>query len=70
MCADPASALGRAALLAGLTNGATGPGTRPTLRDRRAVRGELLVVGVYCPEHLEDLQARVDELRLEDAEDG
>lgn len=66
VCADPASALGRAALFRGLANGATGPGSRPTLAADRAVRAELLIVEVYCPEHLADLQAVVDDLRLAD----
>ena len=67
-CSDPASALGQAAIFAGLANGATGPGYRPTLADSRAVQAELLIVGVYCPEHLQDVQAIVDDLDL--AESG
>jgi len=66
VCADPASALGKAAIFRGRTNGATGPGSRPTLSADRAVRAELLIVEVYCPEHLADLQAIVDDLRLSD----
>lgn len=69
-CSDPASALGKAAIFAGLANGATGPGYRPTISESRAVHAELLIVGVYCPEHLEDVQAIVDDLQLADPDDG
>ncbi|WP_147795837.1 hypothetical protein [Cellulomonas sp. Y8] len=67
-CSDPASALGQAAIFAGLSNGATGPGYRPTIAESRAVQAELLIVGVYCPEHLEDVQAIVDDLDLAESD--
>ena len=52
-CEDPGNALRKANLFAQLTNGASGPGTRPVLADSRAVRGELLIVSIYCPEELQ-----------------
>lgn len=52
VCANPNSALTRAGLLAQLANGAAGPGSRPTLTDSRLLRGEALVLRVYCPEQL------------------
>lgn len=61
-CADPNSALKRATLLSLLANGATGPGVRPVIADSRAVKGQLLIMTVYCPDELEDFQDFVDDL--------
>ncbi|MGW5309588.1 hypothetical protein ACWEQ0_06885 [Nocardia thailandica] len=66
VCADPNSALTRAALLAQLANGAGGPGTRPVIVDERVLRGELLVLSIYCPEHLDDFQQFAHDLRTGD----
>jgi Tfp pilus assembly protein FimT len=65
VCQDPNSALGKASLLAGLANGAGGPGIRATLADSRIVQGQLLVMKVYCPGELESFQEFVDGLKLE-----
>ena len=50
ICQDPNAALSRAALLDRLMNGAAGPGMRPVIADNRAVKGELLVIQIYCPD--------------------
>jgi hypothetical protein len=63
VCADPTGALNRAAYLAGLTNGAGGPGSRPVIADSKVVQGELAVITVYCPDKLSDFTEFVDELR-------
>ena len=65
VCQDPNSALGKASLLAGLANGAGGPGIRATLADSRIVQGELIILDVYCPGELESFQEFVDGLKLE-----
>jgi Tfp pilus assembly protein FimT len=65
VCKDPNSALRRASLLAGLANGAGGPGARATIADSRVVQGELLVIKVYCPDELAEFQEFVDGLKLE-----
>jgi hypothetical protein len=65
-CVDPNAALSRATLHSLLTNGATGPGTRPVIADSRAVQGQLLIIQVYCPDELEDFQAFVDDLKTDD----
>jgi Tfp pilus assembly protein FimT len=65
VCQDPNSALARASLLAGLANGAGGPGVRSTIANSKAVQGELLVIKVYCPDELADFQEFVDGLKLE-----
>jgi hypothetical protein len=56
VCANPDSALTKAALAAQLVNGAGGPGTRPVIADTRFLQGELSIVSVYCPEHLQKIQ--------------
>jgi len=67
VCADPNGALSRATLLAQLTNGATGPGSRPVIANSKVVQGELLVIKVYCPDELADFQKFVDGLKLENS---
>jgi hypothetical protein len=66
VCAEPASALKRAALYSGLSNGAGGPGQRPVIADSRAVQGELLIIKVYCPEDLPSFSEVVDATAFSD----
>jgi hypothetical protein len=63
VCADPGNALRRGVLYGMLTNGAAGPGQRPVIVDNNALRGQLAIVKVYCPEHLERFQEVVDDLK-------
>jgi hypothetical protein len=69
-CDDPSSALRRSTMFSMLTNGAAGPGIRPVIADSRAVRGQLLIMQVYCPDELADLQQVVDDLRTADLTNG
>lgn len=55
-CADPGTALVRATLLAQLATGSGGTGSRPVDTGSRAVRGELLVIAIYCPDQLPAFQ--------------
>ena len=64
-CANPNEALSRATFLSLLMNGAAGPGARPVIADSRAVRGQLLIIKVYCPDELEDFQKFVDDLKTD-----
>ena len=49
-----------------LVNGAAGPGLRPTLTDAdRLLQGQLLAIGVYCPDELEDFREYVEDLKSE-----
>jgi Tfp pilus assembly protein FimT len=64
-CDNPNQALSRATLLSQLANGATGPGARPVIADSRAVKGQLLIIKVYCPDELADFQAFVDDLKTD-----
>jgi hypothetical protein len=70
VCADPNGALSRATLLAQLSNGASGPGSRPVIANSRVVQGELLVIKVYCPDELEEFQKFVDSLKLDTTSGG
>ncbi|MEV0273441.1 hypothetical protein AB0H43_32125 [Hamadaea sp. NPDC050747] len=66
VCADPASALRKATLNAMMTNGAGGPGARPVISDSLAVRGQLAIMKVYCPDKLPDFQQYADSLKFDD----
>ena len=61
-CADPNAALSRSTLLAGLANGAGGPGTRPVIVETRLLQGQLLIIETYCPDQAEGFQQFVDSL--------
>jgi hypothetical protein len=62
VCEDPGNALRRATLFSLLTNGAAGPGQRPIIADSRVVKGELLIVQIYCPEKLEAFKDKINDL--------
>jgi hypothetical protein len=64
-CTDPA-ALVKATANLGSTNGATGPATRPSLVAARRLQGDRFVIEVYCPEQLDDFDAYVDSLNLDE----
>ncbi len=64
-CEDPGSALARATLSGMLVNGAAGPGIRPVVADYRAVKGELLIIKIYCPDKLPQFQKVVNDLDLD-----
>ncbi|MFS0701878.1 hypothetical protein AB6N24_18050 [Cellulomonas sp. 179-A 4D5 NHS] len=66
VCQEPGSALRQATLSGMLTTGSSGPGQRPIITDSRLLQGQLAVVSVYCPEHLEDVKAYLDGLTTAD----
>jgi len=63
-CDDPNGALRKGVLLGQLMNGAAGPGMRPIISDNRVVKGQLLVLKIYCPDKLPSFQEFVDSLNL------
>ncbi|MFD6445874.1 hypothetical protein ACFWEJ_12255 [Promicromonospora sp. NPDC060204] len=65
-CADPNDPLNRATLQAQLANGAGGPGSRPVISDRKILRGQMLIIQIYCPDELEEFQQYVDSLETDD----
>ena len=65
-CTDPNKALTRAILLAQLANGAAGPGARPVIADSRVVKGQTLIIQVYCPDQLDDFKKFVEDFKTGD----
>ncbi|MFC8454552.1 hypothetical protein [Kitasatospora sp. NPDC057223] len=66
VCQDPSDALVQAQWKYGMSNGAAGPGQRPVLSDRQVVLGEAIVLSVYCPEKLDAIEDKIDDLKLQD----
>lgn len=70
VCQDPGAALRQATFFSMLTNGASGPGTRPVITDDRLLRGQLAVMDVYCPDQAEEARAYLDDLETDDVVKG
>ena len=70
VCDDPNGSLRKGVLLGQLMNGAAGPGMRPIISDNRVVKGQLLVLKIYCPDELPTFQEFVDDLNLSDTVKG
>jgi len=70
VCQDPGHALRQATYFSMLMNGASGPGMRPVVADTRVVQGQLVVMGVYCPDQVEDVEAYIAELVTDDVVKG
>ncbi len=66
VCQDPSNALVQAQWKYGMSNGAAGPGQRPVLSDRQVVLGEAIVLSVYCPDKLDAIKDKIDDLKLGD----
>jgi hypothetical protein len=66
VCDNPATALGKANLLAQLTNGASHVGQRPVIVDRRVLEGEALILETYCPDVLDKYREKIDDLKTDD----
>lgn len=62
-CEKPGSALASALWKINLANGATGPGIRPVIADRRAVQAEKKVLEIYCPDTLHKVQDKINDLK-------
>jgi hypothetical protein len=69
-CADPVSALGRGVVYGMMTNGAGGPGTRPVIADKNVLKGQVLIIKVYCPKYLEEFQEFAEDLKTADVAKG
>lgn len=66
VCADPGSALSQGIANWAGGNGAAGPGLRPGPVAERAVKGEVLVLSIYCPDELPEFMNYIDGLDLKD----
>lgn len=65
LCHDPNGALKRAIVFGMLTNGAGGPGQRPVIADNNVLKGQVIAIGVYCPQELQKFQQFVNDLKFE-----
>ena len=70
VCDDPNGSLRKGILLGQLMNGAAGPGMRPIISDNRVVKGQLLVLKIYCPDEVPSFQEFVGSLELSDTVKG
>lgn len=59
VCDNPGSSLNKALLDAQLVNGAAFVGQRPILADTNLIRGELIVLRVYCPDQIDKFKESV-----------
>ena len=65
VCENPANALGKAALFDQIVNGADFVGRRPVVVDSRALKGEALILQIYCPEKLTKYEETIAHLKHE-----
>jgi hypothetical protein len=66
ICQDPSSPLIKARYRSAISNGASGPGSRPVIADREAITATELAIETYCPDNLPAYLRQVDTLKLGD----
>ncbi|MFE1289481.1 hypothetical protein [Streptomyces sp. NPDC058751] len=66
VCDDPASALKSALWKINVSNGAAFVGQRPVIGDGRALRAEATIIEIYCPEKLDRINDKLDDLKTDD----
>ncbi|WP_137994585.1 hypothetical protein [Streptomyces vilmorinianum] len=67
VCEQPGSALKQALYrIHQLSNGASGPGSRPVIADSKAVAAERIVLQVYCPDKVDEFDEDVDDLKTDE----
>lgn len=66
VCDDPDDGLRKALLNTALVNGASFVGQRPIRADRRLLKGNLIVLSVYCPDEIEGLKDHIEDFRVDD----
>ncbi|MFD9460576.1 hypothetical protein [Streptomyces sp. NPDC060027] len=66
VCDDPASALKSALWKINVSNGAAFVGQRPVIGDGRALKAEATILKIYCPEKLDKIQDKLDDLKTDD----
>ncbi len=63
VCDNPNNAFRHAVLNDMLANGAAGPGMRPVIADSLAVKGQVLIMSIYCPDKLPDFAKYAETLK-------
>ncbi|MCT9008205.1 hypothetical protein ACWGKW_29940 [Streptomyces sp. NPDC054766] len=66
VCDDPASALKSALWKINVSNGAAFVGQRPVIGDGRALAAEATIMKIYCPDKLDKIQDKLDDLKTDD----
>ncbi|WP_225801521.1 hypothetical protein [Streptomyces sp. NK15101] len=66
VCEEPGNTLKRALWKIQQANGAAGPGMRPVISDTKAVEAERIVLQVYCPDKVAELDDEVKDLETDD----
>ena len=66
VCDNPGRSFGKALLADAIANGGSFVGRRPVIIDRRILKGEALILEVYCPDKLRTYQDRIDDLKTDD----
>jgi hypothetical protein len=70
VCEDPGGALQKALLDAQLVNGASFVGQRPVRAKANLVRGETVILQVYCPDQVEAFRSSVRDYVFADESNG
>ncbi|MEU3461373.1 hypothetical protein ABZ721_15670 [Streptomyces sp. NPDC006733] len=65
VCNDPASALKSALWKINVSNGAAFVGQRPVIGDGRALRAAATIIRIYCPDKLDKIKDRIDDLKTD-----
>ncbi|MFE3758319.1 hypothetical protein ACFXO9_28795 [Nocardia tengchongensis] len=69
VCQDPSSPLIKARYRASISNGATGPGSRPVIADDDVLKATALAIATYCPDELASYLKNVGDLKTGDTVD-
>jgi hypothetical protein len=65
ICQDPSNPLIKATYQQAISNGASGPGTRPVIADSDVVQAVSLAIATYCPDNLGSWLKQVRDLKTE-----
>ncbi|MFJ8138517.1 hypothetical protein [Streptomyces sp. NPDC096013] len=65
VCKSPGSALKSALWKINVSNGAAFVGQRPVIGDTAALRAEIKILEIYCPDKLHKIQDKVDDLKTD-----
>ncbi|MFJ9633622.1 hypothetical protein ACIQPR_11260 [Streptomyces sp. NPDC091280] len=66
VCENPGSALKSALWKINVSNGAAFVGQRPVIGDSAALRAEIKILEIYCPDKLHKIQDKIDDLKTDD----
>lgn len=70
ICANPANSLGIALLKGQLSNGAAQVGVRPVIADPISLKGQRIILEVYCPDELAELVEKIEDFKTDNTIEG